>query len=441
MHYMSRVALAVLALICVGALAACGGSSSSSSSSTAAAGGSSEGTASGESSGETETAASKSELSGEPVKLMVAGHFHSADFTTPYLADGAIVAAEELNAEGGIDGRPVEIVKCNGENDPNTMAKCMRTAVEEEVVALVAGINLFGEQTLPILESAGIPWLGAEIVAQFNSPVYWLAGGDPASGFLTLAQGLVEGGCKTPGALLENFAAAKEAEGLWALGVAAAGAEYGGGTVAAENTPDWAPSVASVVEKGQECAGLMMQDPSASKVVRAVEQSPTKIQLAAPGATLDTEDMEKLGSSAEGVEVFKYSAYPPYNTPGYPKLTELGEKIMANDPEAVLDQHGTNGYNMTMVVAQAAKQLAPGEELTAESLAKAMPKVVNFNTEMGAILSFNKENPDPTFSRIFNQKEYLTKWDYQKEEFVLAAPKPVEVPFAAAAKITEEAEG
>ena len=73
---------------------------------------------------------------GDPVKVMVI-YEKSAGVASPEIPDGAKAAAKAMNKKNGIGGRPVEVLVCDTNNDPNTAAECGRKAVDEGVVALI----------------------------------------------------------------------------------------------------------------------------------------------------------------------------------------------------------------------------------------------------------------------------------------------------------------
>src|SRR5580765_7326824 len=123
-----RDRLVAIAIISTGllVLAACGDDSGSSSGTTAAQTSAPASTSSG---GAGTTAAA----SGEPIKLMTVGPVEAPGFSIPSIPVGAQQAIDEINAAGGINGRQVELITCNDQNDPNVAAQCGKQAVDEGV--------------------------------------------------------------------------------------------------------------------------------------------------------------------------------------------------------------------------------------------------------------------------------------------------------------------
>ncbi len=96
---------------------------------------------------------------GDPVKVMVI-YEKSAGVASPEIPDGAIAAAKALNKKKGIGGRPVKVLTCDTNNDPNTAAECGRKAVDAGVVALVGVLTPHSASFMPLMEQNKIPSIG-----------------------------------------------------------------------------------------------------------------------------------------------------------------------------------------------------------------------------------------------------------------------------------------
>src|SRR3546814_2274850 len=74
---------------------------------------------------------------GEPLRLMAIADVQGLGESFANLEGGARAAAERINRDGGIDGRPVEVELCDAERNANAAAACARRAVEEGFAAVV----------------------------------------------------------------------------------------------------------------------------------------------------------------------------------------------------------------------------------------------------------------------------------------------------------------
>ncbi|MER8182196.1 ABC transporter substrate-binding protein [Kitasatospora sp. NPDC094015] len=105
----------------------------------------------------------------------------------------------EVNAKGGRAGRQLKVLTCNEHNTAAGVTDCAHQAVDAHAIAVVGSYSQFGDTFMPVLEAAGIPYLGGFGVsgAEFSSPLsYPVAGGTP-----TLIAGsgrqLVAAGCRS----------------------------------------------------------------------------------------------------------------------------------------------------------------------------------------------------------------------------------------------------
>ena len=149
---------------------------------------------------------------GEPILLGVIAEGDGATPASPNLPatlDATRAAAASVNADGGVGGRPLEIVGCDTRGDPNGAAECGREMVDQGVVALVGSFSGFSAGFLPVTEGAGIPSVGhfiggaADLGATLTYPIM---AGSPG---LIVGQGFLAGelGCEAPSiAYFERYA-------------------------------------------------------------------------------------------------------------------------------------------------------------------------------------------------------------------------------------------
>jgi len=98
--------------------------------------------------------------SGDPILVMVEAPVDSEILPFPNIPETARLYAEWINANGGIQGRPLEILVCDDKADAGLAAACARTAVAEGVVANVGGFTLDVGQAIEIYEENDVAWFG-----------------------------------------------------------------------------------------------------------------------------------------------------------------------------------------------------------------------------------------------------------------------------------------
>ncbi len=113
-----------------------------------------------------------------PIRIMVT-YIETTSADTVHTLAAAQARAAAQNAAGGLKGRRVEIVPCNARFDIVASEACARLAVSSKVDAFIHASTLVAPPAgslsaagvsdtatvLPILASAGIPWLGTFITA------------------------------------------------------------------------------------------------------------------------------------------------------------------------------------------------------------------------------------------------------------------------------------
>ena len=106
----------------------------------------------------------EAEASGDPILIggmyNVTGGMSSID--EPGL-NGMKLMADQINAAGGINGRPIEIVAIDGKSDQTTVTNAMSEMIDVHHVVAIGGLNdsTFALAAGPIAQTAGIPFLTA----------------------------------------------------------------------------------------------------------------------------------------------------------------------------------------------------------------------------------------------------------------------------------------
>ena len=106
----------------------------------------------------------------EPIKIGMLTDLTST--FTPWglnVRDGMLLAAEEINAAGGVGGRMIEIVQQDSENDPDVAATAWDRLIEDDVVA-VGGVI-----------SSGVAPTAAGLAEADQVPLFFTKAGTPVS--------------------------------------------------------------------------------------------------------------------------------------------------------------------------------------------------------------------------------------------------------------------
>ncbi|MCI3903418.1 ABC transporter substrate-binding protein [Streptomyces spectabilis] len=119
----------------------------------------------------------------DPITVMTWAPDGTKATNKPGMPAMAKAFARWVNANGGLDGHPLEVITCNDHNDPVEAAGCARQAAERDVAAVVGSYSQYGRSFMSPLEVAGIPYIGGYGLTdeEFSSPLsYPVNGGQPA---------------------------------------------------------------------------------------------------------------------------------------------------------------------------------------------------------------------------------------------------------------------
>lgn len=149
------------AALCVAGLAACGSSSPS-------------------------APAGSSPSSSAPAAAQITVGFANNEgsaISIPAYRYGAEAAVKYINSHGGIDGKKIDLDECIDDGSPAGSVNCANKFVDARAVVYDTGIDLGSDSAIPVLSSAGIPYV-TEFpwgTVQRSSPdSFALGGGDTA---------------------------------------------------------------------------------------------------------------------------------------------------------------------------------------------------------------------------------------------------------------------
>ena len=404
-----RLVVLVVTIVSALGVAACGSSSSNSSSSSAS---------SSSPAAATSSASSSAASGGAPIKLMTMGTISSPEFSLPSIPVGAQIAVNALNSAGGINGHKVQLIACNDQNNPNTAAQCAREAIKDKVTAIVGGLENYDLQIEPLLNQAGIPWVGLTTADDYTTPNLFLFGGQGVDGFAVAGMTLAQHGCKNIAIIVTAAAGTQKVNAAdIAAGVRAEGAKVAGTFTIPATAVDLAPTVAAARAAGADCIASGASPSQSGPLITALSTGP-KLKLAVVSGGLPNVLLNQLGKSANGV-LASAGFLPATSTEG--AVPQLVQKMKVEYPKVPFDQFAETGYAAVNLVAHAAKGLS---DLTSSSVMTALTKVSGFDTGVGQVATFTQPSSIPGYPRLFNPKDFV--WVAKNGNYALAQPQPVD---------------
>lgn len=188
--------------------------------------------------------------SGEPVKLGLITEEGSEaiggqSLTTISAFEAGIEYLNEYG--GGIGGRPIELFACGNRNTPAGAQDCAQQMVEEDVAAVVLPFDCCGDDQVPIVTGAGIPYIVASGSAQshLQTPgAFSLTGGYVATLAAVAQHASDQGYAKVTHVVIDVPSATTAAQQLGGLVFGKAGVDYEV-IPAAPGTPDLTPQLST----------------------------------------------------------------------------------------------------------------------------------------------------------------------------------------------------
>ena len=336
-----------------------------------ACGGSDEGSG-GASSNGSDTAAG---LTGTPIKVVV-----SSGIDTPlgsYNGDfaAAEAAAAEINAAGGVNGQPIEIITCNNRIEPNASAQCAQEAVSQQAAA-ITGTDLYGSSNYPALTAADV--VASYIPLNFpdysadNHPVAGGGIGEMLGGGVAAA----EAGAKsvtfvnldTPGVdqLIANETAVAEKQGLTVKDVIRLSL----------TTTNFSTALQQMKDSGADAVVLQTSGPQVASILQAAQQLNFDPIWVSDYSVFNSDVLDTVAKFPTA-NIHLVSTLPPLtdtDNPGIAAYTEAVDALEeSGDSDADPKWRNENAvYVWTFVHALAEVARTTEGEATSESIAAAM---------------------------------------------------------------------
>ena len=341
--------------------------------------------------------------SGEPIKLMTITTLNANGPTYENIAITAQLAADHINAAGGINGRPLEVTVCDEQFDPAVAATCARQAVEDGAVSVVGSFTYFAEAVVPVIAESDITWFGACCPispSELSDPHSFNIGNQPmyAVGEVKRA---VEDGCENINAVI--------AEGADAIfrtpmenAMKAYGKTFGDLIITPTIAQDYSAEVAQATSNA-DCIVVVMSETPFLTWNTALQQADTTVKQYGNQGNLNA-------ISAKGAEEITNGniisgMYPDISTAPW---DDYRAALEANNVDQEANDFNSLGGMGTWAAYIAFAQIASSieGEVTAASFYEAASNTSNLDLGgMVPVLDFTKEWTDglPGYTRLFNR--------------------------------------
>jgi ABC-type branched-subunit amino acid transport system substrate-binding protein len=299
----------------------------------------------------------------------------------PYPATAAKAAADALNKTGGIDGHPIQIDVCDNQGNPNQSAACGREAKSNGDIAVIGAWDIQGAaQILPVLQSEGIPYVGAlaGTATELSNPDSFIF--DPGAVLASYGTAALFGqqGCKNvvEFGLASTPAFAQELAGQQAI-AAKDGFKLETVNISVGQTDVSAP-VSTALSMHPDCVSYEGDGQTTAKLVAAVRQAGFTGKFITAIGSLLPPFLASLGAVGNGVVVLNSALNPANSTD--PLVTAFRNQITAyvgaKDAPTDLNEFAQDAWSSVRLVDLA---LTGTGQYTAAELLKKLPTMCDVN--------------------------------------------------------------
>lgn len=357
-------------------------------------------TTGGDTTDDTSDADGGDEPSGEPVKVMIVFE-ETGPAESPELEEGAIAGIEVVNANGGVHGRPVELITCETHNDPNAAAECGRQAVAEGVVAVVGELSIFSDH-VAILEENNIPLIGSTTSgADFTSPAMFPLFGSTPVNIPAMANALVELGHDKISMARVEIDGGEALAGFADTGLEERGLEINNDVGIPVGTTDMAPYVQAVLANDTNAVIVGLPGAQATPFITELRATDPDIPIAMLGTRRELV-FDALGDDANGIIEALFFLPPTYENDATRQYVE------AMDEAGFDDNRGfrINAYGAVLAFADAANRLEG--DLTAEALFEFLPTIEDLDIGLTPPIQW-AEGGVGGLDRVFSSCAFITE--------------------------------
>ncbi|HEX6666664.1 MAG TPA: ABC transporter substrate-binding protein [Solirubrobacterales bacterium] len=343
---------------CVLVFAACGGGDDDTSSSEATS---------------SETSGGGEEATGEPIVTWTYTDVNTEGPQYKNIEETARIYEEWVNANGGIEGRPLEAHFCDARGTPTGVAACGREAVGGGAVAVVGNFTFTGDAIIPILEKGKTAQWGnccAIAPSELVSPISFPMGNQPLYS-VGLVKKAVEDGCKNiNGVIIEG---AEAFIPLMENAAKAEGVKIGKFVTLPATAQDYAPQVAEATSGDADCLVMIVSETPYIAWMPAFAQSGSEARMYGPQGNFNENAVKGFEEVVEGD--VNAGMYPDISTDAWADYRSALDEYEADSAQ---DYNSLGGMG-TWAAYEGFKQVVEsmgGKKLDNESFLKAAESAV-----------------------------------------------------------------
>ena len=336
--------------------------------------------------------------SGTPVVVGFVNQEKGSGSTFPDIRVGADAAVELINEQGGINGHPLALEKCETDGSPEASQACANQMIEKKVVAVATGIDYGGVAGAPIVTAAGIPYfptLPTNAADYSTDGVFNFFGG--SAGQYVNQVSYIKDTLKATkvGVLVINVPqGVSTAEGLVKTPLEAAGIPTN--VVPADpNTADFTPMLTAIMREKPDVITVLFTGPPCGQIMQARGALGITVPTLFPSGCIDKDYLVAGGAGAEGVS-FSVESLVPSLHPDDPDVVTFLDAMerfggVAADAITTYQQVGyINIFDLAQVLGEAGDDITPASVTAAAAASKehASPMAGSYTCDGSALAGF-----------------------------------------------------
>lgn len=297
---------------------------------------------------------------GAPIHLMVTGTLSGTTAAFPQIGTGASAAVDAINAQGGVNGHPLQLDTCDDQNSPALVQSCAEKAASNHDVAVVSGNDASSNVLTPVLTKLGIPFVGniTDSQADATSPISFPGSPGAFNGNAADALPAEKAGCKRAMTVTLIVAGATETiQSTIVAGLKAAHVPVVKEITVGESVTSFAPEIAAAQAVQADCIAFILDEPQTTAFMSQVKQSGQGLKLIT--AAIGLAPLTTLDGVANGVYLFSFASAPQETNPPAPlvqaesQLVKYGHLGSTNEINPV----GLSTFGAVLLVADGLRQV------------------------------------------------------------------------------------
>ncbi|EFC86751.1 ABC transporter substrate-binding protein [Parafrankia sp. EUN1f] len=287
---------------------------------------------------------------GEPVKIMIIGAKNNPVASQENMFAAAQARVDYVNDSGGLGGRPLQLIVCDANLDPNLEAGCLDQAVSDNVAAIVGSMLLF-TRDYSKLEAASIPLIATQSLSpgEIAYPHAYLLGNN-MGWFKGLGRLVADEKNDTVAVTYTDTTTGAFANTLIRSVLDPAGVKVITSLAHAASSGDRSAEAASLARGNPSAVVLAGTAEAVVPLIQAVRQTGYAGRIYTYSSALPPSGVEALRDAGEGVRVVGRGRF--LSDTG-PEMRQYKDDILNYAPAGTrMDERGTNGWSSVELFAK-----------------------------------------------------------------------------------------